>query len=1272
MSETTDKIKFLGMEGTKALLEGLKGEYSPLGHEHSDLIEAINKITDGSTTVSKAEEAVHSSTADTAINAEHATSADEATHAETATKAEQDGQGNIIADTYALKAEAVLTVEQELTDEQKAIARANISKYDWKTFSDSYGTYTYAIDKNYLDYDIAQTVLNTSNNGDISALEDIVSWTSGFASASISTYPSVNNIQNIISNYNALIDGNAIINGTSLYIYRQGSSIKEDATSRITIGRATANNSTHCLVVQHDNFYTYITYNFDSNTITNWSSTYNGVTTSLTISGKAADAKVVGDALALKADTSVIESTYETKTDATTKLEEAKAYADQIKSDIYGGAPKETLDTITELATAFEENQDVVDALNAAITEKQDKNFVVTITSSTAEDGSTVYSADKTFAEIDEAMTAGKTVLAKYNMAIYYSDFYNTEKLIRFSSANRTSDTYSVIQSFIINNTTGKIAYTTKGVESVSNRIQILSSDSTASQYPSAKAVVDYAVAKTDYEAVIAELDEKASIQPDWNQNDESAENYIENRPFYTGDPIETTIVEETSFELIDGMGNLTATQPLEAGQEYIITLDGTAYNCVAKFNEEFGMPYMGNAVLADLGEDTGESFFIAPMQSETALGITINSDVTEHTISVIGVISEVHQIDPKYIKDMYYEYMGANTDLVLDAYLVAEEDNQWFNFSQFYLENFLVEGATYIVNWNDETYTCTAKRNIYGDIYIGNQALYDEEAFSEIIESNEPFFLYTFEEEFDYGLCMQTAGEYRIFIKGTGEKLNQHKIDMKYMPDNITYNMRNQQTEINNIYDNLNNININSKMDKENPTGTGSFSMNRKANTTIGNYSHAEGNRNEASGSCSHAEGSDTKASGNHSHAEGYSTESSGTYSHAEGYKTTASGDYSHTEGYNTIASESFSHAEGHTATASGSTSHAEGYKTTASGTGAHAEGYSTTASGSYSHAEGYQTKATTTDDTTFATTRTTKGYYTHAEGHGSVAYGAISHAEGNGTKASGSYSHAEGSGSIASSEAAHAEGVGTTASGYSSHAEGTTTIASGKRSHAEGWGTTASGDYGSHAEGWGTIANGNSSHVQGKWNIDDIDADGNPLNTYAHIVGNGTSDGARSNAHTLDWEGNGCFAGDVYVGGADMETGTKVLSEKRAAHHFTLSDTVTGHNYIVEMNNGQLISYCTDITELAVTTLPTKTEYVVGESLDVTGMIVTATCADGSMREVTGWTIPNVPIAIDGMNQMDFAIRYVENGVGYSIEEVSLNVTVTAATASTEETTE
>lgn len=61
--------------------------------------------------------------------------------------------------------------------------------------------------------------------------------------------------------------------------------------------------------------------------------------------------------------------------------------------------------------------------------------------------------------------------------------------------------------------------------------------------------------------------------------------------------------------------------------------------------------------------------------------------------------------------------------------------------------------------------------------------------------------------------------------------------------------------------------------------------------------------------------------------------------------------------------------------------------------------------------------------------------------------------------------------------------------------------------------------------AFGSGVQVFGYNSMVQGKHNI----LDRKSPNTYAHIVGNGTSDTSRSNAYTLDWQGNGTFAGTV-----------------------------------------------------------------------------------------------------------------------------------------------
>ena len=209
--------------------------------------------------------------------------------------------------------------------------------------------------------------------------------------------------------------------------------------------------------------------------------------------------------------------------------------------------------------------------------------------------------------------------------------------------------------------------------------------------------------------------------------------------------------------------------------------------------------------------------------------------------------------------------------------------------------------------------------------------------------------------------------------------------------------------------------------------------------------------------------------------------------------------------------------------------------------GAGSVAVGYDTEASGENSYAEGYEATAS--------------GDYSHAEGESTTASGISSHAEGNST--------------TASEYCSHAEGGSTTASGYYSHAEGSRTEASNYYSHAEGANTIASGE-GSHAEGYLTIASSDYQHVQGKWNIEDS------ANTYAHIVGNGSSS-ARSNAHTLDWNGNAWFAGNVKVGADNKE----------------LATTDHTHNYL-PLTGGTLTGNLTVSNNLAAGTIVGETKFI------------------------------------------------------------------------------
>lgn len=144
-------------------------------------------------------------------------------------------------------------------------------------------------------------------------------------------------------------------------------------------------------------------------------------------------------------------------------------------------------------------------------------------------------------------------------------------------------------------------------------------------------------------------------------------------------------------------------------------------------------------------------------------------------------------------------------------------------------------------------------------------------------------------------------------------------------------------------------------------------------------------------------------------------------------------------------------------------------------------------------------------------------------------------------------------------------ASGVQSFASGYEakaqgnySRAEGYFSVSSGVASHAENRGAVASGDY-SHCEGHDTEAASECQHVSGKYNVVDSN------DTYAEIIGNGTSDNARSNARTLDWQGNERLAGGqtLFAGTANELDVANAISAKQDA--LTAGSNVQINNNII-----------------------------------------------------------------------------------------------------------
>lgn len=182
----------------------------------------------------------------------------------------------------------------------------------------------------------------------------------------------------------------------------------------------------------------------------------------------------------------------------------------------------------------------------------------------------------------------------------------------------------------------------------------------------------------------------------------------------------------------------------------------------------------------------------------------------------------------------------------------------------------------------------------------------------------------------------------------------------------------------------------------------------------------------------------------------------------------------------------------------------------------------------------------------------------------------------------------------------------------GTYSTAEGYETTASGPRSHSEGYETVASGDC-SHAEGYGTIASSSYQHVQGKYNIEDT------AKKYAHIVGNGEEkeiDGTwqvvGANIHTLDWQGNGWYAGNIYVGGTSQDTGNKLATEEYVNNAVSISVDLSGYVTTEAMNTALSGKSNTDHTHsnYATSSNPNFTGTIKGDNCKVAiGKYVSAT---------------------------------------------------------------
>ena len=605
----------------------------------------------------------------------------------------------------------------------------------------------------------------------------------------------------------------------------------------------------------------------------------------------------------------------------------------------------------------------------------------------------------------------------------------------------------------------------------------------------------------------------------DWNQSDSNADSYVKNRTHYEEEVPVSVMSEQMVGYYPDTELNNDDGFVFEEGATYIVTCNGTRYELTGRYYSEWDIMFVGNGLYADGVDDNSGVPFAIGGYSDGFMFLTAPFGVYTVSVSTLvdGVETEVIGEQTRYLcwerglgeialeignaysvnfYDNTYEFTAVeNADAsaiiigdmtqypfeiwCIDGWLtlysmtagihtisVTNVSNNSQMIDELYVgacgsyDNMdianLQEGKTYTVVWNGEVYSCVAKKNDgYDDIYIGNPiyAYLDDWDIS-AKDTGEPFFIATYEPD-DWNIIMFDYEKTNTVSVSTTRPVV-HKLDPKYLdlPDNLatTDDVQDALDVANEAYQIADNATAmadaaqttannaqttaDSKMDKNNPVGTGSFSMNRKAGTTIGAYSYTNGYNNTASGSFSSSTGCETHASRDNEFVCGKFNIISQKY----------------TERITSIADPLLSKTALTVYTTNTKVYFADTYEF---------------------------------DCVTGIFTLTNYAQYSYSQIGTDVANSALE----------GKYMSKTINGTSLWRYEGHTGQQNTTRLFY-----------------------------------YDTI----------------IEAVETPA-TYANIVGNGTSDTARSNAHTLDWDGNAWYAGDVYVGstsGTNKDEGSKKLA--------------------------------------------------------------------------------------------------------------------------------
>lgn len=199
----------------------------------------------------------------------------------------------------------------------------------------------------------------------------------------------------------------------------------------------------------------------------------------------------------------------------------------------------------------------------------------------------------------------------------------------------------------------------------------------TQAQYDTAKAA-----GNIDENAIYLTPDEEIP-NPDWNQNDETAKDYIKNRPF-----------GEFEEEVVDHEETITGFTEYESGMyrgysetldyllgnyydECVVYIDGERYETTYTYHSSRG--HVGNeSFMYDDKEDSGEPFYInflgGPDGASNTIYTTLEGE--SHTIKIAHMSETVVKIPEKYLPEI--SSLPPVTSDDKGKVLAVEDDGNW------------------------------------------------------------------------------------------------------------------------------------------------------------------------------------------------------------------------------------------------------------------------------------------------------------------------------------------------------------------------------------------------------------------------------------------------------------------------------------------------------------------------------------------------------------------------------------------------------------------